>query len=523
MVRVLGRTVIRWVLPLLSLVVAGSYVWAAVVWQANPAAIPIVGHSMQPNIWAGDLVVVRAVEPTSLEVGDVITIRVPETDRATWGMPQYVTHRIVKIDRAAGASGLRFHTRGDNNKADDPFLTRGPSVHGKEVLRIPKLGMVVLFFMSRQGLYSVAGFALLGILWLLVGRFERRRLEEEDSEATLRAVLDEVRQVSTRPDSPSGTDSREPLAVPVASPPMAPRGSDRSGRSPSHPAVAAALGSSVPTDAPASSTVAVHRPAPAVHPGRDVVVLPPLAVEVGGLSIIVTGATGAMGGAIARALHAAGARLTLTGRDPERLQELVEELPGALVVRADLLRPEMPEKLVERALRAHGQVHGLVNAASAGEDGHLLGASDAVLGDVLAANVMLPIRLIRAAAPHLETGGFVCNLGARPPAVRGHGATVQATARATMAVMTSVLEWELADRGVRMLDMLADAPVPRVSRAVTASPIVPTTPSVTVETPTGAITSAEPPGSGSPVAAPSDAAADEGEDPPAPPSLRVVR
>ena len=59
-------------------------------------------------------------------------------------------------------------------------------------------------------------------------------------------------------------------------------------------------------------------------------------MEINGAKAVVTGASGGLGGAIARALHAKGARLTLTGRRLEALNSLASQLPGTEAVVCDL-------------------------------------------------------------------------------------------------------------------------------------------------------------------------------------------
>ncbi len=88
----------------------------------------ISGPSMQPTLHAGDLVIVRDVDPAEIGVGDVIRFR-------KGGLP--VIHRVVDLDD----SGARpvFITRGDNNNQDDPPVPAA-NVDGEVVASIPKLG-----------------------------------------------------------------------------------------------------------------------------------------------------------------------------------------------------------------------------------------------------------------------------------------------------------------------------------------------------------------------------------------------
>lgn len=86
--------------------------------------------------------------------------------------------------------------------------------------------------------------------------------------------------------------------------------------------------------------------------------------DVVGRSLVITGATGALGSAAARGLSARGARLTLAGGDVEGLSQLAEELGGECVVVTR--RPDTPEDAAEicaAALEAFGRIDGLVVAS----------------------------------------------------------------------------------------------------------------------------------------------------------------
>ena len=86
--------------------------------------------------------------------------------------------------------------------------------------------------------------------------------------------------------------------------------------------------------------------------------------DLAGRTALVTGATGAIGGAIARALHARGATVALSGTRREALEGLAGEL-GARVhaVPADLRDAESVERLVPQAEEAMGRLDILVNNA----------------------------------------------------------------------------------------------------------------------------------------------------------------
>ena len=82
---------------------------------------------------------------------------------------------------------------------------------------------------------------------------------------------------------------------------------------------------------------------------------------------IVTGASSGLGDRFARVLHAAGATVVVAARRKDRLDALVEDLPGSLAVPADLLEPDQRERVVASATEAFGRVDILINNAGLGK------------------------------------------------------------------------------------------------------------------------------------------------------------
>lgn len=111
-------------------------------------------------------------------------------------------------------------------------------------------------------------------------------------------------------------------------------------------------------------------------------------------SVLLTGATGGLGQAIARALRGRGADLILTGRRTEVLEPLAGEL-GARMLACDLSRREDVSRLVEDA----GPVDVLVANAGARAGGLLTDFTQEEIDGLLEVNLRAPIALARAVAP----------------------------------------------------------------------------------------------------------------------------
>jgi short-subunit dehydrogenase len=128
-------------------------------------------------------------------------------------------------------------------------------------------------------------------------------------------------------------------------------------------------------------------------------------VELDGKRVLLSGATGGLGRAIAEELAASGAKLVLSSRKQEDLQELARSLPGGArrhkVLVADLTKDGAAAKLVRDA----GNIDGLVANAALPATGRLESFSKAELARALRVNFEAPIMMARELAPKLERKG----------------------------------------------------------------------------------------------------------------------
>src|SRR6058998_2274979 len=118
---------------------------------------------------------------------------------------------------------------------------------------------------------------------------------------------------------------------------------------------------------------------------------------------IVTGSARGIGRATAELLSEQGAKVVINDLDGDVAQEASNEITGETSVFAgDLTTPEAPDKLVQTAIDAWGQIDIIVNNAGYTLDAPIHKMSDDWFQKMLDIHVVAPFRIIRAAAPHMR-------------------------------------------------------------------------------------------------------------------------
>jgi signal peptidase len=152
---------VRRLLATVWLVSLGTIVLLALATNLGPKVgfevFAIRGGSMTPTIPVGAAVVAMHLDPGSIEVGDVITIR------ADNGV--VFTHRVVEIDDSEADHWLR--TKGDANTTADAAPIPEGSVVGKVVVTLPLVGYLIAMMASPAGMLSFLAFvaALMIAIW----------------------------------------------------------------------------------------------------------------------------------------------------------------------------------------------------------------------------------------------------------------------------------------------------------------------------------------------------------------------
>lgn len=170
-----------------------------------------------------------------------------------------------------------------------------------------------------------------------------------------------------------------------------------------------------------------------------------------GRTALVTGASGGIGGAIAEALHGAGATVALSGTREAPLRELAERLGGrAHVVTANLGDAESVLALPKAAAEAMGSVDILVNNAGITRDNLFMRMSDEEWAQVLDVNLTSTFKLSRAVLRGMMKArwGRIVNITSVVGATGNPGQGNYAAAKAGVVGMSKSLAYEVASRGI---------------------------------------------------------------------------
>ena len=170
-----------------------------------------------------------------------------------------------------------------------------------------------------------------------------------------------------------------------------------------------------------------------------------------GKSALITGASGGIGGHIARALHGAGAKVGLSGTRVEPLQALAEELgEGAFVLPCNLSDFEAVSALPKQAVEAMGALDILVNNAGITRDNLFMRMSDDDWQSVIDVNLTSTFKLCKAAIRGMMKArwGRIVNISSVVGATGNPGQANYAASKAGMIGMSKSLAYEVASRGI---------------------------------------------------------------------------
>ena len=198
---------------------------------------------------------------------------------------------------------------------------------------------------------------------------------------------------------------------------------------------------------------------------------------------LVTGASGGIGGAIAKALHAQGATVGISGTNAEKLETLSSELKDRVfVLPCDLRDRPAVAQLADTAEKTLGQVDILVNNAGITHDNLFMRMKDEEWDDVIAVNLTSVFTLTRGILRGMmrRRGGRIVNISSISGVFGNPGQGNYAASKAGLVGMTKSLAREVASRGITanciapgfistpMTDALTEKQVEAIAAAIPA-------------------------------------------------------
>jgi short-subunit dehydrogenase len=175
-------------------------------------------------------------------------------------------------------------------------------------------------------------------------------------------------------------------------------------------------------------------------------------MQIRGKNVVLTGASGGIGSAIAHALDTAGANLLLTGRDAAALHKLQKQLRSShIVLTADLCTDSGRRQLADAASTFGADV--LINNAGAGQLSFLEQTDSADLEHLIAVNLLAPMLLCQVLLPILRKrpAATIVNIGSILGSIGYAGSTAYCASKFGLRGFTEALRRELADSAINVV------------------------------------------------------------------------
>jgi NAD(P)-dependent dehydrogenase (short-subunit alcohol dehydrogenase family) len=167
---------------------------------------------------------------------------------------------------------------------------------------------------------------------------------------------------------------------------------------------------------------------------------------------IVTGGGGGIGEGIVRKLGEKGVKVVATGRNPAKLEKLVESIGGKFAIStiaADITADDAPKQIVEHAISAFGRLDIVINNAGSFNFGPVHATTDEMLDEVLSISLRAPFRLCREALPHLGNGSSMLFIGSTWGIYGTPGGGTYSAVKAGLIGLMQTMAAEYGPQGVR--------------------------------------------------------------------------
>ncbi len=163
--------------------------------------------------------------------------------------------------------------------------------------------------------------------------------------------------------------------------------------------------------------------------------------------VLITGATGGIGGAIAQQMKSAGATVVVTGRNMEKLSEFDDSF---IKIQSDLSVNGAAEKLISDTITKCGRIDVLINNAGITADTLMMRMSDEQFDKVINTNLRATFQLCRAVIMPMmkQRFGRIINMASIVGAIGGAGQANYAASKAGIIALTKSIAAEVGARGI---------------------------------------------------------------------------
>jgi len=144
---------------LLIALIIETYMGAAYLSNNFTPLMVVTTASMEPTIMVGDLIYVKGVSPSDIQVGDIITFKPPRE----YLKGALITHRVVDV--LYDSNEISFKTMGDNNPSIDPWTVKSEDIIGRQTAIRSGVGGFFLWIRTPAGIAALGIILALYLFW----------------------------------------------------------------------------------------------------------------------------------------------------------------------------------------------------------------------------------------------------------------------------------------------------------------------------------------------------------------------
>lgn len=144
---------------LLIALIIETYMGAAYLSNNFTPLMVVTTGSMEPTIMVGDLIYVKGVSPSDIQVGDIITFKPP----SEYLKGALITHRVIKV--IYDSNEISFKTMGDNNPSIDPWTVTSDDIIGRQTAILSGVGGYFLWIRTPAGIATLGIILVLYLFW----------------------------------------------------------------------------------------------------------------------------------------------------------------------------------------------------------------------------------------------------------------------------------------------------------------------------------------------------------------------